>query len=107
MLCSCLPTLPFWVFPAARRRQLDALQRLDRCAVDPGLARRILAGSIGLYALAFRTVLGASLWVFLPRYSRAGGSLGRSGRTGVMEPHSRRGVRWKVIERRHLHGENV
>jgi hypothetical protein len=46
---ACLPCL--WVFPAVRRRQFDALQRLDRCAVDQDWLGRILAGSIWVYAL--------------------------------------------------------
>jgi hypothetical protein len=50
-LCSCLPTLSFRVFPAVRRRQFDALQRPEGALQD--WLGRILAGSIGLYALAF------------------------------------------------------
>jgi hypothetical protein len=68
--------LVFWVSPAVRRRQFDALQRLDRCAVERDWLGRILAGSIGGYALA----LLAQSWRFVlgipPRYGRAGGSLG-------------------------------
>jgi hypothetical protein len=75
--CSCLPPLSFWVFPAVRRRQFDALQRLNRCAIDQDWLGRILAGSIGLYALALLAQPLAPRVGIPPRYGRAGDSLGR------------------------------
>jgi hypothetical protein len=74
--------------------------------VDQDWLGRVLAGSIGLYALALLAQPLAPRFGLLATVVLAAAS-GAEVEPGVMEPRSRRSVRWKVIETRDLHGESV
>jgi hypothetical protein len=70
----CLPCLSEYFLPFAVVSSM--LSSASRVRYQDWLGR-ILADSIGLYALAFAQSLAPRFGYFSPRYSRAGGSLGR------------------------------